>query len=139
MGPYFQNLIFYGMSERARIPSGRTNIFRSSIFNLFPNLVEVELEVDKRCRLNLLSLLSVLNDSVIPSSFKVIKIREKEIEYGDDTRAFHGASRKWLIDHFKSIPNVKEQFAAKNWVIKHDSLEEDKGRVLDWIFIKKQQ
>ena len=121
MGPYFKNLIFYGMTESEDIPSRRTNIFRSSIFNLFPNLVEVELVVGHCYRLNLLSLLSVLNELVIPSSFKVIKFRDWSVE-------------KWLNDHFKSIPNVKEQFAAKNWVI-----EQERMWIDDDIFIKKQQ
>jgi hypothetical protein len=34
---------------------------------------------------------------------------------------------KWLKSAFESIPNVKEQFAAKNWEIENDG---------DWVIIK---
>lgn len=71
--------------------------------------------------LNLLALLSVLNELVVPCSFKVIKIRE------------YPAGTKWLLEHLKSIPNVEEQYAAKNWIIEQDCI---KGTG-DWIHIKR--
>merc|ERR1712110_849537 len=93
MDSYFHDLIFYGMTESWNIPTDRTNVFKASIFNLFPNLVEVELWVGVWYRLNLLSLLSVLNELVVPPSFQVIKLRDWQC--------------KWLKDALNDV--VKEQ------------------------------
>ena len=116
MDSYFHHLIFYGMKSGYDIPTDRTNVFKASIFNLFPNLVEVELWVRDEYRLNLLSLLSVLNELVVPPSFQVIKLR--------DGWCF------WLKDALNDV--VKEQYAVSGWNIEYQWIE-----YVDWLFITK--
>merc|ERR1712003_272242 len=105
------------MTKSTDIPTDRTNVFKASIFNLFPNLVEVELWVFGEYRLNLLSLLSVLNELVIPPSFQVIKLRN--------------IGGSWLKAAFNDIENVKEQYAANGWNIEYQQIG------WDWVFITK--
>ncbi|MCP3656309.1 MAG: hypothetical protein GY766_15625, partial [Herbaspirillum sp.] len=114
--PSLQNMVCFGVTRSDDIPEGNTNIFRPDLLELFPNLVEVELWVYRYYRLNLLSLLSVLADSTFPPSFQVLKIKDME--------------HWWLKKAFHSIPNVKEQFAAKNWEI------ENAGKYGMWVIIK---
>merc|ERR1712157_554770 len=104
LDPSLQNLVCFGVTQSMDIPEDNTNIFRPDLLELFPNLVEVELWVYSDYRLNLLSLLSVLAESTFPPSFQVLKIWDRS------DRRF-----KWLKESFNRIPNVKEQFAAKNW------------------------
>ena len=119
----FGNLIFYGTAFGPFVPDDNSNIFRSILFELFVNLVEIELWVFAGHRVNLLSLLSVLDESVIPSSFKLLKIQD--ISKG-----------RCLKDHFDAIPDVKEQYAAKQWSIEFETIRDKDGREDDWIFIQ---
>ena len=109
-----QDLLYYAVSGNKEIPTDRTNLLRSSLFNLFPNLVELHLWVNDECRLNLLSLLSVLDELVVPLSF--IKISD---------------TNSWLKDAFASIPDLTAKYAAKKWDIEYRKVQEK-----DWIFIK---
>ena len=125
MGSYFQNLLFHGMSESTNIPKDRTNVFRASIFNLFPNLVEVELAVSYFA-FNPLSLLSVLNELMVPPSFKVIKLRD------------WSQRSKWLKKAFDDVGNVKEEYAANGWNIEYQQIDgQFKGE--QWMFITKME
>ena len=103
-----QNMIFYGLSESKSIPSDRTNIIRSELFVQFPNLVEIEMET-KGYPLNPLSLLSVLDEANIPDCFQVLALREY-VDY-----------RRGMADAFNAIPDITEQFNAKNWDISMES------------------
>merc|ERR1712242_470095 len=101
--PPLQNMVCLKVARAEDIPKDNSNILRPDLLELFPNLVEVELLVSDEYRLNLLSLLSVLVESTFPSSFQVLKILDADED-----------GYTWLKDAFDSIPNVKEQFAAKN-------------------------
>ena len=103
----FQELIFYELSETKEIPNDRTNIFRADLFSLFPNVVEVEF-LTKYHPLNLLSLLSVLEEAVISPSFKKLRISEQH---------------DGLIanDFFDGGWSLVEQYAAKNFAINMES------------------
>merc|ERR1712190_520959 len=78
LGASFLNLIFYGVSDTMDIPEDKSNVFRADLFALFPNLVEIELWTSFiGCYpLNLLSLLSVLNEADIPPSFQRLRMRD---------------------------------------------------------------
>ena len=102
-----------GLVFSSNIPKDNTNIFRHDVLKLFPNLVKMELSVFSHYKVNLVSLLSVLAGSAIPPSFKELKIVD-------------AGYPKWLEETFMSIPNLKRQFAAKNWQIKSDG---------NWIYI----
>ena len=104
-----QNMIFYGLSESESIPSDRTNIFRSELFVQFPNVVQIDMETmgyRDGYPINLLSLLSVLDETNIPDCFQVLRVGE-----GD------GYGRGWVEGAMKAIPDIIEQFTAKNWNI----------------------
>ena len=124
MDSYFHDLIFYGMTKSKDIPTDRTNVFKASIFNLFPNLVEVELWVWNEYRLNLLSLLSVLNELVVPPSFQVIKLRDQR--------------GKWLKNAFFDDESVKEQYAVSGWNIEYQDIQK-KYLTEQWLFITKME
>merc|ERR1712062_334949 len=116
MDSYFHDLIFHGMTEGEDIPTDKANVFKASTFKLFPNLVEVEVWVSDWFRLNLLSLLSVLNELVVPPSFQVIKLRE--------------GGYFWLKDALNDV--VKEQYAVSGWHIEYQRIG-----IMDWLFITK--
>ena len=83
----------------------------------------MELWVWDQFRLNLLSLLSVLNELVVPPSFQVIKLRDSGYP-------------KWLKAAFNDIGNVKEQYAANGWNIEYQQIDgANKGE--QWVFITK--
>merc|ERR1719474_939328 len=78
--------IFYRFARIKVVPEDNSNVFRSELFRLFPNLVEIELwtthsgEAVKQKRffpLNPVSLLTMLSESTIPSSFQFLKIRDR--------------------------------------------------------------
>ena len=114
----FQELIFYGLSKTEEIPNDKTNIFRADLFSLFPNVVEVELWTDGY-PLNLLSLLSVLNEADIPPSFQRIRIMD-ELNW-------------WIEGAVSAVPDVEEQFAAKGFLFETETVKDAK-----WINIQKQ-
>ena len=102
-------MILYGQSRSESIPSDRTNIFRSELFVQFPNLVEIEMDTMESA-LTFLSLLSVLDEANIPDCFKMLKLSDY--------------TQEWMKEAFLAIPNIAEQFAAKNWNVKvHDDEE----------------
>ena len=72
-------------------------------------------------RLNLLSLLTVLSELVIPPSFKVLKIRAR--------------GNSWLKDAFNSTPNVEEEYEKNGWIITQETLKVG-GFDKDWVSIK---
>ena len=115
----FQDLIFYRLSRTAVIPNDQANICRADLFSLFPNMVEVELWTIGH-PLNLLSLLSVLEEAVISPSFKRLRIRG-------------GYDYKWIKKAFSR--HVQKQFAAKNFVIKMETVRDERGDERDWIVI----
>ena len=119
---YLTNLLFYGISSSKEVPKDNINIFRPFLFELFPNMVELVLWLNNGYALNFLSLLSVLEEAatVIPQSFEVLKVHET---------ALYNA-QKWMKTAFEAIPDIKEQFAAKNWLIEMDETKK-------WIFIKR--
>lgn len=115
-----KDMLFYGFRSTIRVPSyeyDRTNIFRVNLFKLFPHLVELQLYVNDNA-LNLLSLLSVLDEAVIPQSFEVLKL-EDEGNY-------------WMRKAFEAIPDVQEQYRAKKWSIELQHIGKS-----HWIFIRK--
>ena len=96
--------MFYGVSKTEDIPEDKSNVFRADLFALFPNLVEIELWTSwGGCYpLNLLSLLSVLNEADIPPSFQKLRIRD--------------ARRRWIERAVSAVPDVEEQFEAKGFL-----------------------
>merc|ERR1712083_148906 len=99
------------------IPSDRTNIFRPILFQLFPNLVEIEMDNYSHA-LNLLSLLSVLEESAIPQSFKVLKVKDEHMI--------------WLKRAVEAVPDIEKQFKAKGWKLEFKSMENG-----HWIFVSR--
>ena len=99
------------------IPNDRTNIFRPILFQLFPNLVEIEMD-NSHHALNLLSLLSVLEESAIPQSFKVLKVKDKD--------------RKWLKRAVEAVPEIEKQFKSKGWMLELKIIANE-----HWIFVTK--
>ena len=104
-----QNMILYGVSWSESIPSDRTNIFRSELFVQFPNLAEIEMEMTGY-PLNLLCLLSVLDEGETLNMFQLKLIDQ------DQT---------WMKNAFLAVPNVKELFVAKNWLIEFETIVDD--------------
>ena len=120
-----QELIFYGLSETKVIPNAKTNIFRADLFSLFPNVVEVELWTwNGPYPLNLLSLLSVLEEAVISPPFKRLRIQDGDWHH-----------EMWIKEAFLAIPDVEEQFAAKNFIIKMETIGRGYAKK-DWIDIE---
>ena len=114
-----QNIVFYGCLETKQVPDDKTNIFRAELFVLFPHLVEMLLFVNNYA-LNLLQLLAVLDEAVIPQSFEVLKLQDY--------------SRFWMKKAFEAAPDIEEQYRAKNWSIELQNIGKS-----DWIFIRKLQ
>ena len=61
--------------------------------------------------MNLLSLLSVLDEADIPPSFQTLRIKGEE----------------WIEKAYSAVPNVAEQFAAKNFVIERNTKKDRFG------------
>merc|ERR1712154_38710 len=109
----FLNLMFYGVSETEDIPEDKSNVFRADLFALFPNLVEIELwttSVYDCYPLNLLSLLSMLNEADIPPSFQRLRIRD--------------IRQKWIERAVSAVPDVEEQFEAKGFLFEAETVED---------------
>ena len=113
----FSNLVFCGRSETYQVPADRTNIFQPVLFSLFPNMVELQLFTNLYV-INLLMLLSVLEDAVIPESFQVLKLEDY--------------IKRWMKSAFEDIPNIEEQYREKGWSIEFETIAQS-----DWIFIKR--
>ena len=124
-----RNMIFYGLSKRVSIPSDRTNIFRSELFVQFPSLVQIEMDTTMgyghyggACPLNLISLLSVLDEANIPDCFQVLQLSDdNDYDDEDDSDDVEDSGAGWIGDAFTS--NIKEQFTAKNWNIEMKRME----------------
>lgn len=117
---FLKQLLMYGVKKGSRnIPNDRTNIFRPILFQLFPNLVEIEMD-NRNHALNLLSLLSVLEESPIPRAFKVLKVRD----YG----------RRWLKRAVEAVPEIEKKFEAKGWKLELKPIGSE-----HWIFVSKSE
>ena len=114
---FLKQLLMFGVSINYGdyIPNDRTNIFRPILFQLFPNLVEIEMRNSYHA-LNLLSLLSVLEESAIPQSFKVLKVKDE--------------GRKWLKRAVEAVPEIEKQFKAKGWKLEFKTVGSG-----HWIFV----
>ena len=121
--------IYFGISRSEVVPAAndKNNIFRPFLFVLFPNLVEIELWTSyEGCYpLNPVSLLSVLVESDIPSSFRELKIWDTEQE--------------WMKEAFDGSDGVKEQYLAQDWTFRTETVptwqEEDEEE--DWLYIQR--
>ena len=111
----FHELIYYNISDDVIYPEDRTNLFRSDVFELFPNLLEVEIWADE-FPLHLLSLLSLLQELEIPRSFQNFTIRDWR--------------QDWLREAFVDIPDIKQLFAQNGWDIHFETLYS-----VDWVYI----
>ena len=74
--------------------------------------------------LNLLSLLSVLEESAIPQSFKVLKVRD--------------VWRTWLKRAVEAVPEIEKQFEAKGWKLEFKAIPGE-HRDKHWIFVSKME
>ena len=110
-----RELFLCGYSKGSDIPNDKSNVFRADLFSLFPNVKQVELWTSSSYPLNLLSLLSVLDEADIPPSFQTLRIK----------------GQGWIKRAYAAVPNVSEQFAAKNFVIKMETIKNE-----DWIVIE---
>ena len=127
IGNPLKELVFYKVSRTADVPEDRSNIFKSDLFKLFPNLEELELWTTHNgdYPLNAMSLLSVLSESEIPETFEMLKI------WDDD--------QKWMKNAFEAIPDLKEQFAEKGWQFEMETVDtwNEEGEEEDWVFIRR--
>lgn len=122
--PEFLSLIYYGIQQEDysinKGPKDNSNIFRSNLLSLFPNLMEVEMWVTDGYQMNLLSLLSVLAAVDAPQTFQSLRI------WG-----YRSPRSKWLKSAVSAIPDVVDLFAAKNFIFETES-----NRRGDFIVIK---
>ena len=121
----FLMMLYYGIATTASydIPDDKSNIFRSVIFDLFPNLVELQLWTNRH-PFNPLSLLSVLGETTIPSSFQVLKMDDWE--------------QAWLREAFDGNVGLKEQYAANGWEFEVETIWASWGQKdADWLFMRK--
>ena len=104
----------------ADISEDFTNVLKPRIFALFPNLQHITIvDMDSGFASNLLSLLSVLCDAVLPPSFETLIIKD--------------GSGKWLKSVFSK--EIEGQFEEKKL---HIELQTEKGMNSneDWVVIK---
>ena len=118
------NLLFFGVCVGRTVPTNKDNIFTPNLFKLFPCLTTLELWTNGGgCYpLNLELLLNVLEDCETQNVFQ-LKLNDED--------------RKWTKKAFLAIPNIKELYAAKNWLIEFETMDNGEGGKDDWIFIKK--
>ena len=110
---------------RGLVPDDKSNIFRTVLFSLFPNVIEVELETEGDYRseaysLNLMVLLSVLADAKIPSSFQELRIGDRD--------------QVWIDGAYSGITDITEKFFAVNFNVEKKSVVTRKKR--EWVVIK---
>ena len=122
-----QKMIFYEISSKSRKQGAKrkNNIFRPELFDLFPNLIEMELWADE-LSLDLKSLFSVLEEAKIPSSFNMLKIRDWR--------------QDWLVPNFADYityskfdwdEEVLRQFGGRTFGITLKTIN-----FVDWMFIE---
>ena len=115
----FYKLIFYEISSRKQSARARCNLFRSDLFELFPNLVELELWADE-FSLDLSLMLSILGEAAIPLSFNVLKLR--------------AWTHEWLEAAFQRTFLVKQahfrHFGKRTFEISLKTIN-----FVDWMFI----
>ena len=128
------DFFFCGVEERWDVAEDRCNVISPILFDIFPNLVEIELWTRQwgvSCPFSLMSLLSVLNESQIPPSFQKLAIRDQAPSFGWN---------RVLINHFDAAEDIQQQYAANGWNIEKAQNHSGKGslrRVFDWIYIQK--
>ena len=121
------DFFFYKLSESDDVPEDTSNVIKPVMFQLFPNLVELQLKCNNggSFPINLVLLSSVLEESQIPESFKKLSIRDQK--------------QKWLIKHFDETPELTHQYAAMKWKIEKEQIVisiGDKQKTVDWVYIK---
>ena len=100
----------------ADISEDFTNVLKPRMFALFPNLQHITISRASAFASNLLSLLSVLCDAVLPPSFETLIIKDVE--------------GKWLMSAFSK--EIEGQFEEKKMLIE---LQTEKGTKSDedWV------
>ena len=77
--PEFKELIYYKLSASAKPLNDRSNLCRSELFSLFPNLESMELRTrteassEEEYGVHFVSVMSMLEEAVIPPSFKAFQ------------------------------------------------------------------
>ena len=117
-----RELVYHGISREEILHSDKCNLFRSDLFSIFPNLTELELWTSVY-RFDPKALLSVLAEGEIPSSFRMLRVKDYD--------------QKWLKRAFDAIPDIQQQFAAEHFVMEYETTKVRSYKV-DWINFMKQ-
>lgn len=121
------DLLFFGVSEydehEVVIPEDETNIFRPELFEIFPNLTEIELKTGSRCvhPMNLKLMLSVLDQSDLPQDFK-LKIKDHN---------------NFWIEKLSGWEEMKDEYAANEWKMEFKEIEDFAGWTAPWLMIER--